>query len=84
LIEKDQNEEMGDEKEYFAMLEEVITAEYTKKFLDKISKNNTFSKEAEVIRKFRDWVVAYYRRSGIFSWKEVKFLLYTFLFTLYT
>ena len=84
MIEKDHNEEIGDEKEYFAMLKEVIVAEYTKKFLDKIGKDNTFSEEAEVVRKFRDWVVAYYRLGGIFLWKEVKFLLYIFRFTLFT
>ena len=66
------------------MLKEVIVAEYTKKFLDKIGKDNTFSEEAEVVRKFRDLVVAYYRRGGIFLWKEVKFLLYIFRFTLFS
>lgn len=70
---KDPNKEMGDEKEYFAMLEEAIVAECTKKFLDEISKDSTFSEEAEAVKKFRDWVVAYYRRGGIPEEKAKEF-----------
>jgi len=70
---KDPNEEMGEEKEYFAILEEAIVAECTKKFLDEISKDSAFSEEAEAVRKFRDWVVAYYRRSGIPEEKAKEF-----------
>ncbi len=62
---KDPNKEMGEEKDYFAMLEEAIVAECTKRFLDKISKDEAFSEEAEAVKKFRDWVVAYYRRDGM-------------------
>lgn len=70
---KDPNEEMGDEKEYFAMLEEAIVAECTKKFLDEISKDSAFSEEAEAVKKFRDWVVAYYRSGGIPEEKAKEF-----------
>jgi len=62
---KDLSEEMGEEKEYFAILEEAIVAECTKKFLDEISRESVFSEEAEAVRKFRDWAVVYYRRVGI-------------------
>src|SRR3989344_7722222 len=61
---KDPNEEMGEEKEYFAMLEEAIVAECTKKLLDEIGTDSFFSEEAEAVRKFKDWVVAYYRLDG--------------------
>jgi len=70
---KDPNEEMGEEKEYFAMLEEAIVAECTKKFLDEISKDETFSEEAEAVKKFRDWVVAYYRSGRIPEEKAKEF-----------
>lgn len=70
---KDPSEEMGDEKEYFALLEEAIVAECTKKFLDEISKDSAFSEEVEAIAKFRDWVVSYYRRSGISEEKAKEF-----------
>ncbi len=62
---KNFNEEGGEEKEYFAMLEEAIVAECTRKFLDEISKDSAFDEEVEAIRKFRDWIVLYYRRDGI-------------------
>ncbi len=58
------NEESGEAKEYFAMLEEAIVAECAKKLLDEISKDSTFSEEAEAVGKFRDWVIAYYRSIG--------------------
>ena len=70
---KDPNEEMGEEKEYFAMLEEAIVAECTKKLLDEISADSVFSEEAEAVRKFRDWVVAYYRKGGISEEKAKEF-----------
>lgn len=62
---KDPSEEGGEEKEYFAMLEEAIVAECTKKLLDEIGVDSVFSEETEAVRKFRDWVVAYYRLGGI-------------------
>lgn len=70
---KDPNEEMGNEKEYFAILEEAIVAECTKKFLDEISKDSAFSEEAEAVKKFRDWVVAYHRSGGIPEEKAKEF-----------
>ncbi len=62
---KDPNEEAGEEKEYFALIEEAIVAECTKKLLDEISGDALFSEEAKAVTNFRDWVVAYYRRGGV-------------------
>lgn len=62
---KNPDEEIGDEKKYFDMLEEAIVAECTKKILDEISKDALFNEEAKAVAKFRDWVVAYYRRGGM-------------------
>jgi len=62
---KDPNEEMGEEKEYFVILEEAIVAECTRKLLDKINGDTLFSEEAKAVIKFRAWVVTYYRRNGI-------------------
>lgn len=59
---KDSNEEAGEERQYFARLEEAVVAECTKKFLDEISQDSAFIEEIEAVKKFRDWVVAYYRR----------------------
>ncbi|MEK7581844.1 MAG: hypothetical protein AAB488_00725 [Patescibacteria group bacterium] len=70
---KDPNEEKGEEKEYFAMLEEAIVAECTKKFLDEISRDSEFREEAEAVRKFRNWAVAYYRRAGMPEEKAKEF-----------
>lgn len=62
---KNPDEEGGEEKEYFAMLEEAIVAECTKKLLDEITGDSVFSEEAKAVRKFRDWVVVYYRSGGV-------------------
>lgn len=62
---KDLNEKLGEEKEYFAVLEEAIVAECTKKFLDEIGRDSEFNEEAKAVRKFRNWVMGYYRRRGI-------------------
>jgi hypothetical protein len=70
---KDPNEEGGDEKEYFAVLEEAIVAECTKKLLDGISSDSIFSEEIEAVRQFRDWVVAYYRKNGVAEEKVKEF-----------
>ncbi len=70
---KDPNEEGGEEKEYFSILEEAIVAECTKKLLDEIGTDSAFSEEAEAVRKFRDWVVAYYRSGGIPEEKAKEF-----------
>ncbi|MBI2064039.1 MAG: hypothetical protein HYT65_03560 [Candidatus Yanofskybacteria bacterium] len=70
---KDQNEESGEEKEYFAMLEEAIVAECTKKFLDEIGEDREFSEEVQAVKKFRNWVVAYYHRRGIPEEKTKEF-----------
>lgn len=61
---KDSGAEAGEEREYFAVLEEAIVVECTKKFLDEISQDAEFSEEAQAVRKFKDWVAAYYRRPG--------------------
>ncbi|MFZ2414909.1 MAG: hypothetical protein WAW33_02870 [Minisyncoccia bacterium] len=70
---RDPSEEMGDEKEYFAMLEEAIVAECTKKLLDEISTDSVFSEEAQAIRTFRNWVETYYHSSGISEEKIKEF-----------
>ena len=62
---KNPDEKTGEEKEYFAMLEEAIVVECTKKLLDEIGKDSLFSEEAEAVKKIRDWVVACQRRYGI-------------------
>lgn len=62
---KNPDEEAGEEREYFAILEEAIVAECAKKFLDKINKDTLFREEAEAVTKFRGWVAAYYRRGGL-------------------
>lgn len=62
---KDSSEESGDEKEYFGSLEEAIVAECTKKFLDEMAKESLFREEISAIRRFRDWVVGYYRKSEL-------------------
>jgi len=61
---KNFNEKAGEEKEYFAMLEEAIVTECTKKFFDKISNEKIFSEEIEAVRKLKDWAASYYRRNG--------------------
>ncbi len=65
IDQKDPNEEPGEEKKYFAMLEEAIVTECTGKFLDEISKDAIFREEAEAIKKFGGWVVAFYRGGGM-------------------
>lgn len=70
---KNPDEEMDDEKEYFAMLEEAIVAECTKKLLDEINKDTLFNEETKAVAKFRDWVIAYYRRGGIAEEKAKEF-----------
>lgn len=70
---KDPNEEEGEEKEYFAMLEEAIVAECTKKLLDEISKDSAFSEEAEAVKRFIGWVMAYAPRRGISEEKAKEF-----------
>lgn len=62
---KDPSEELGEEKKYFAVLEEAIVAECTGKFLDEISKDDAFSAEAGAVKKLRNWIAAHYRYSGI-------------------
>jgi len=62
---KNPDEKVGEEKEYFSVIEEAIVAECTKKLLDEIGGNALFSEEASAVMKFRDWVVAYYRRGGV-------------------
>lgn len=61
---KDSDAKGGEEKEYFAVLEEAIVAECTKKFLDEINKESMFNDETEAVGKFKDWVVTYYRQVG--------------------
>ncbi|MSU54813.1 MAG: hypothetical protein EXS48_03225 [Candidatus Staskawiczbacteria bacterium] len=62
---KDKNQESGKGKDYFGMLEEAIVAECTKKFLDETSENDLFKEEQEAIAKFKEWVMAYYRSTGV-------------------
>jgi hypothetical protein len=62
---KNPDEEGGEEKEYFSILEEAIVAECTKKLFTEVSTDSTFSAEAQAIRSLRDWVGAYYRIEGV-------------------
>lgn len=62
---KDTNKEVGDEKEYFAILEEAIVVECTRKFLDEIREDPDFKEETVAFEKFRDWVAEYHRREGV-------------------
>lgn len=68
---KNPNEEFGEEKKYFTILEEAIVAECTKKFFDEISKDEAFSEEAEAVGKLKDWVIEYCRHVGIHE-KKIK------------
>ncbi len=77
---KNLNDELGDEREYFGMLEEAIVAECTKKFLEKIAKEEPFSKEVEAVEKIWGWVSEYYLKTGMAEEKiqqigeELKFI----------
>jgi len=62
---KNPDEKVGEEKEYFSVIEEAIVAECTKKLLDEIGGDALFSEEASAVIKFRDWVAAYYRRGWV-------------------
>ena len=62
---KDPSAKFGEEKEYFGMLEEAIVTECTKKVLDKISQEEIFREEVEVVERFRKWVLAYFKRKGL-------------------
>jgi hypothetical protein len=61
---KNSDVKSGDEKEYFAMLEEAIVAECAKKFLEKIEKDPMFSEEVEARKMLTSWVSAFYIRNG--------------------
>jgi hypothetical protein len=61
---KDPGEMPGDEKYYFAMLEEAIVAECTIKFTDELSQDPIFIEDARAINMFKDWFVGYYTRNG--------------------
>ncbi len=65
---KDASEKVGEEKEYFAMLEEAIVAECTRKFLEEIGKDAEFSAEMQAINKLKAWISAYGRSGGL--WEE--------------
>jgi len=69
---KNSNEGKIEEKEYFAMLEEAIISECTIKFIEEISKDPILKEEAEAIRKFKDWIVAYYLRIGTSREEKVR------------
>jgi len=62
---KNPDEKVGEEKAYFSVIEEAVVAECAKKLLDEISRDALFSEEASAVIKFRDWVIAFYRRSGV-------------------
>lgn len=68
---KDADKEAGEEKEYFAALEEAIVAECTKKFLDKISEDSIFHEEAGALQRLKNWIIAYHRRGGVAE-EEIK------------
>lgn len=61
---KDPNELSGEEKEYFAVLEEAIVAECTRKALNELSKEGEFKEESEAVKRIMSWVITYYRRIG--------------------
>jgi hypothetical protein len=77
---KDPDAELGDEKEYFGMLEEAIVAECTKRFLEQITKEEPFLEEAEAMKKIWGWASEYYRKTGMTEEKvqgtgeELKFI----------
>jgi hypothetical protein len=77
---KDADAELGDEKEYFGMLEEAVVAECTKKLLEQITKEEPFREEAEAVKKIWGWVSEYYRKAGMTEEKiqqvgeELKFI----------
>jgi len=62
---KDPNAKLGDEKEYFGILEEAIVAECTKRFLEQITREEPFREEAEAVKKIWGWVSGYYRKAGM-------------------
>lgn len=62
---KSSGDKMGEEKEYFAMLEEAIVAECTKRFLNEISKELVVSEETTAFGKLKDWIAAYYYKAGV-------------------
>jgi hypothetical protein len=62
---KDTSVAIGDEKEYFGMLEEAIVAECTKRLLEQITKEEPFREEAEAVKKIWGWVREYHRKGGV-------------------
>lgn len=62
---KDLSKEMGEEKEYFAVLEEAIVVECTKKFLDEVRVDPDFREETVAFKRFRDLVAEYHRSEGV-------------------
>jgi hypothetical protein len=65
LDRKDENEELGTEREYFSMLEEAIVAECTRDFIQKLGNEPFFEEDTLAISKLINWAVAFYRRSGV-------------------
>lgn len=61
----DKNEaKLGEEKEYFGMLEEAIVVECTRRALEKVRKEPEFAYESASSKIFMNWVISYYRRLG--------------------
>jgi hypothetical protein len=66
--------ETGDEKEYFAILEEAIVAQCAQNFLEIAEKDEMFRKESEASKKIIEWVLAFYRRNGMPEEQATEFI----------
>ncbi len=61
---KDDAEKAGQEKKYFAQMEEAIVAECTRRFLKKIGSDPLFAEDFQALEKIKNWVINFHRKNG--------------------
>lgn len=62
---KDIEAEVGEEKEYFTVLEEAIVSECVRQFLDILAEENAINEELIAFNQIRDYISKYYESIGV-------------------